>query len=244
MAFITMIYTRIKPALISMIIRFLRRGPLLLSGALFILTGCASTIQDTSHSFRTVVIDAGHGGYDSGTVSRSGRLEKNATLDVATRLSVKLRAAGFRTVLTRDGDFFVPLNERARISNAQRNAIFVSVHFNDSRSRRSHGIETYYNSRYAERIADEIQNSVLKLPGTLDRGVRHANYRVLRLAQYPAVLVECGFFSNRAEASRCATSEYRDDVATKIADAIIVQRYGESRLQSLATATPPAADVY
>src|SRR5437870_1013991 len=78
-----------------------------------LLSACASNTQNTSRSFRTVVIDAGHGGHDSGTASRRGGAEKNATLAVAGRLDERLRAAGFRTVMTRDSDVFVPLETRA-----------------------------------------------------------------------------------------------------------------------------------
>jgi len=202
--------------------------------AVVLLAGCAGA-RDTSRSFRTVVIDAGHGGHDSGTASRRGGREKDATLAVARRLDEKLRAVGFRTVMTRDGDYFVPLDQRASISNRQRNAIFVSIHFNDSPRRRIRGVETYYNSRYALPIADRIQQSLTAL--SADRGVKHASYRVLRKNRYPAVLVECGFLSNPGEASRCATSAYRDALADRIADAVVMQRRGESPVQAQFAAT-------
>ncbi|MDP9291322.1 MAG: N-acetylmuramoyl-L-alanine amidase [Verrucomicrobiota bacterium] len=193
--------------------------------ALFV-AGCATQVKDTSHTFRTVVIDPGHGGRDSGTVSRRGMAEKNAVLDVAFRLDDKLRAAGFHTVMTRERDVFVPLNRRAEISNSQRNAIFVSIHFNDSPRRAVHGVETYYRSNVATGIADRIQQKLVTMPAVSNGGVRHANYRVLRLATYPAVLVECGYFSNRNEARRCAMDGYREEVANKITEALVEQRYG------------------
>lgn len=213
--------------------------------ALF-LAGCATEVNDTSHTFRTVVIDPGHGGRDSGTTSRRGMAEKNAALDVAFRLDEKLRAAGFHTVMTRESDVFIPLNRRAEISNAQRNAIFVSIHFNDSPRRTAHGVETYYRSNVATGIADRIQRTIVEMPGVANGGVRHANYRVLRLARYPAVLVECGYFSNRIEAHRCASASYRDEVAEKITEAIVEQRYGpnyhrpEPAQIGVAAATPVA----
>src|SRR5207302_6258707 len=176
-----------------------------------LLGGCAANVRDTSRTFRTVVIDAGHGGHDSGTTSRAGGAEKNATLEVALRLNEKLRATGFRTVMTRTGNYFVPLETRAAISNSQNNAIFVSIHFNDSPKRRIRGVETYYNSTAALPIAEKIQQSLSVL--SEDRGVHHANFRVLRKNQFPAVLVECGFLSNRSEGSRCASSGYREALA-------------------------------
>src|SRR5690242_21138936 len=90
--------------------------------------------KDTSKTFNTVVVDAGHGGKDNGAYRRYGGAEKIATLDVAKRLSQKLRESNIKTVMTRSSDVFIPLQERVEIENDQKNAIFVSIHFNDSRS--------------------------------------------------------------------------------------------------------------
>ena len=78
----------------------------------------------------TVVIDAGHGGYDRGGIPGQRVSEKDMTLDVARRLKSVLAASGYRVVMTRDSDVFVPLGTRCAIANSNRNAIFVSVHFN------------------------------------------------------------------------------------------------------------------
>jgi N-acetylmuramoyl-L-alanine amidase len=198
---------------------------LLVIGSVF-FSGCATSVKDTSRTFRTVVIDAGHGGRATGTSSRWAGTEKAATLDVALRLQPKLRAAGFRTVMTRTRDVDVELNERPAISNRQSNAIFVSIHFNESRARRIHGTETYYKSLASYALARRIQGAVSSLPGATSRGVKTANFRVLRLNRYPAVLVECGYFSNPAEARRCAKPEYREQIANALARAIVAQRHG------------------
>lgn len=202
--------------------------------------GCESGVQvkDTTRTFRTVVIDAGHGGGDTGARSRWGGLEKNAALDTALRLDPKLRAAGFNTVLTRRGDSFIPLDERVRISNKQGNAIFVSLHFNDARGRSAKGVETYYCSRPSQKIAASIQGAICSLPGVESRGVKTANYRVIRRNEYPAVLVEGGFFSNPREAARCASPAYREALAGAIARAIISVR---GPLEPAASATTTAA---
>lgn len=222
-------------------------APTLPVAALFLLAGCEtppSTVKNTSRTFRTVVIDAGHGGHDIGTHSRWGGLEKTAALDTALRIAPKLRAAGFNTVLTRNSDFFVPLDGRTHISNSQENAIFVSVHFNEGPRRAAHGVETYYRSNYARELATRIQGAVTSLPGVASRGVKTANYWVLRHNDYPAVLVEGGFFSNPAEGSRCAKPAYHEALASAIAAAIIAQRGPLQRAQpasSAVAATSPAA---
>ena len=185
--------------------------------------------KDTSRTFDTVVVDAGHGGKDNGAYRRFGGAEKIATLDVAKRLSRKLRESDLKIVMTRNSDVFIPLEERVAIENAQKNAVFVSIHFNDSRRRGIRGFETYYHSASSLDLANRIQGKLLTIPRSANRGVHHANFRVLRLAKYPAVLVECGFLSNPREGGEARDSEYRDELADRIAGAIVEQRYGGRR---------------
>ena len=197
----------------------------------WLLASCSSVptaqVKDTTRTFTTVVIDAGHGGKDNGAYRRYGGAEKNATLDVATRLAEKLQASKFHTVMTRSTDEFIPLDERAAISNRQKNAIFVSVHFNDSGRRGIHGFETYYHSPVSRELAFRIQQQLMTLPGASNRGVKTANYRVLRKADYPAVLVECGFLSNRSDGAAAKSASYREELADKIAAAIVDQRHAK-----------------
>src|SRR6195256_4715109 len=110
----------------------------------FLLGACATapvttTTKDTSKSFKTVVVDAGHGGKDLGASRRYGPSEKIVTLDVAKRLQEKLRESQLKIVMTRSRDEFVSLDQRVEIQNAQKNSIFVSIHFNDARRRGAHG---------------------------------------------------------------------------------------------------------
>src|SRR5438067_1013658 len=153
--------------------------------------------KDTSKSFSTVVVDAGHGGKDNGAYRKFGGAEKIATLDVATRLARKLRESDLKIVMTRSTDIFIPLEQRVAIENAQKNSIFVSIHFNDSRRRGIHGFETYYHAANSYDLANRIQSKLMTIPHSANRGVHSANFRVLRLAKYPAVLVECGFLNAR-----------------------------------------------
>jgi N-acetylmuramoyl-L-alanine amidase len=196
---------------------------LLLATCILLLAGCASGPVDTSRTFRTVVVDPGHGGMDSG-VARNHLQEKNLALDVALRLRPKLQAAGFKVVMTRTTDVFIPLNSRAAISNEHSSVFFVSIHFNDSPARYIHGATVYYHSEMSAPMAQGIVDSLGEI--TFNRGIMTANFRVLRKNRYPAVLVECGFISNRIEAARCATPEFREAIAAHIAEAIIKGRLG------------------
>jgi N-acetylmuramoyl-L-alanine amidase len=198
--------------------------------ALF-LAGCQVVspppqLKDTSRTFTSVVVDAGHGGRDSGAYRRSGPPEKVVTLDVATRLSRKLRESQINVVMTRTNDVFIPLDTRVDIENGTPNSIFVSIHFNDSRRRGVKGFETYYHSPYAAELAQNIQTRLCSLKGAVNRGVHTADFRVVRKAVYPAVLVECGYLSNRSEGREARDENYRDLLADKIAQAIVEQRHG------------------
>jgi N-acetylmuramoyl-L-alanine amidase len=183
-------------------------------------------VKNTSKTFNTVVVDAGHGGKDSGAYRRYGPPEKMIALDVAQRLNHKLRESQLKTVMTRSSDVFIELNDRVAIENAQKNAIFVSIHFNDSRKRGIRGFETYYHSGASSDLATSIQQKLATIPRSANRGVHTANFRVLRLATCPAVLVECGFLSNRSDGGKARDWEYRELLADRIAEAIVEQRYG------------------
>ena len=203
-----------------------------------------TTVKNTSKTFNTVVVDAGHGGKDSGAYRRYGPPEKLVALDVAQRLNRKLRKSQLKTVMTRNSDVFIELNDRVAIENAQKNAIFVSIHFNDSRRRRVRGFETYYHSGASFDLANSIQAKLMTIPRSANGGVHTANFRVLRLATCPAVLVECGYLSNRNDGSQARDWEYRELLADRIAEAIVEQRFGpgvyRASTQVAAQSQPPA----
>ncbi len=165
----------------------------------------------------TVVIDAGHGGYDRGGIPGQRVSEKDMTLDVARRLKSVLAASGYRVVMTRDSDVFVPLGMRCAIANSCRNAIFVSVHFNSATRSGASGIETYFYSRNSLSLASAIHHYVAGGAPSDNRGVRRRGYYVLRRTNMPAVLVECGFLTNPSEAAYAQNASYRQKLAEAIA---------------------------
>ena len=194
--------------------------------AAFFLGACSSGVTDTSRTFKKVVIDAGHGGYDSGATTRYAGREKDLALDVALRVKTKLEAAGFDTVMTRKSDVFVPLDKRVSISNRQSNSIFVSIHFNYAPNAGIRGSEVYYKSRCSVRTANNILTQIAAIPGFNNRGVRTANFRVLKKNRFPAVLVECGYLTNPSEGRRCSNGAALEALAEAITRGIIFQRHG------------------
>jgi N-acetylmuramoyl-L-alanine amidase len=171
-----------------------------------------------------VVIDPGHGGYDRGGMPGQRLAEKVFTLDVAKRLKRVLADDGrIKVVLTRDNDSFVSLSERINIANqyAGKNAIFLSIHFNAGRRTGAFGIETYYNNQRGYRLAALIHPRVIQAMSSIDRGIRHRGFFVLRKNRLAAVLIECGFLTNPTEAARLSDSRSRDRLAKAIAAAIV-----------------------
>ena len=170
--------------------------------------------------FRTVVIDAGHGGYDKG--AQWGKVyEKHLCLDTATRLQAYLQEMGFKTVMTRDNDYFVTLPGRVAIANQYSDAIFVAVHYNSTWNESASGLETFYCNPSGQPLAGMVQTAALQHVRAIDRGPKFARYYVIRNTTMPAVLVECGFVSNEGERGRMKAAWYRDSLAKGIADGIM-----------------------
>ena len=192
-------------------------GAAILALAVVFLTGCAGT--GGVGRFRTVVVDAGHGGIDKGARGVDGSLEKKYALDTAKRVEKGLRRAGYRVIMTRRGDYFVTLPKRAAISNRQRGAVFVSIHYNWARNSGANGTETFYHSSRSYPLAANIQRELSRHSN--NRGVKRARFHVLRNNARPAVLVEGGFLSNASEARKVRSPFYRQRLADAIVRGII-----------------------
>lgn len=198
----------------------------------FVITACQNTgyVGGTGHSvygdkpgakgFTTVMIDAGHGGKDSGAPGRiRGMPEKVAALDIAKRLQNNLKSS-FRTTLTRGSDYFIPLDNRVAMANRSGHAVLVSVHLN-SGPRRLSGPETYWWRSDSYSLAKRVQTSLKSVTGgSNSRGLVRRRLRLTRNPEIPCILVECGYLSNSSEASRLSQPSYREKLAQAIARAI------------------------
>jgi N-acetylmuramoyl-L-alanine amidase len=193
------------------------------TGLLFILLATFLVAASPSVQARpTIIVDAGHGGHDRGGVPGQRYSEKVYALDVAKRVQGRLRSAGFKTVMTRSGDYFVGLRERCNIANRTRNAVFVSVHFNSAKREGANGIETYYYGRAGGSLAAAVHKRLVRAAGTEDRRVRKRGFYVLRNTKTPAILAECGFLTNGSEGKRVSSSSsHRQKLADAIAEGVI-----------------------
>jgi N-acetylmuramoyl-L-alanine amidase len=132
-----------------------------------LLASCA-----TQPTFRTVVLDPGHGGHDPGATRYGVSPEKVWTLDLAFRLKSRLEPGGFSVILTRQSDVFIPLEDRVLISNAQPNVIFVSLHFNSTPKRDIQGVETYTTPGAARNLPTKFSKTSCSCPACSIAGSR------------------------------------------------------------------------
>jgi N-acetylmuramoyl-L-alanine amidase len=194
----------------------------------------------------TVVLDAGHGGHDKGAVCIFGN-EKDFALDVCLRAKKLLEGKGLKVVMTRSDDTFIPLEERPMVANTTAHSVFVAIHFNDAMGNaNASGFEIYSITPQGEpstadnalslrdlhrepgnetdtqslALSLSIYHSMLGNIPQVDRGVKHARFAVIRLAQVPAVLIEGGFVSSDTEARQIATPAYREELAEAVVNGI------------------------
>jgi len=176
-----------------------------------------------------VVIDAGHGGYQTGAAV-SGVYEKNLNLDIAKRLNSLLQAEGVKTYMTRTGDSYVSLYQRSGLANSVDADLLVSIHNNAQKQNWVTGSMTLYypyggNSRgslSAEKFASIVQDNITGGIGTKDLGIiKRPNLAVLRTAKMPAVIVEVGYMTNKTDFKNLLSASFKQKAANSLKDAVI-----------------------
>lgn len=176
-----------------------------------------------------IVVDPGHGGKDFGAESEEhGYKEKQTALATAILVQKHLQALGYQVVMTRDRDLFVPLSERAELANQASADLFVSVHYNAAARAEARGIEVFCFKKQDETggvskaggLAESVLRNVIATTGAPSRGVKEANFKVLRLTKMPAILVEGGFLTNREERGQLSDPNYINQIAWGIARGI------------------------
>lgn len=182
------------------------------------------TPEEPPAEARFIAIDAGHGGNDTGAINQTvGINEKAVTLAISQQLQRILESRGHEILMTRRTDVFVPLSQRAELANTAGTEIFVSIHCNSAENTAATGIESYHhpNSEMGKVLATAVHEALIAaFPTHQDRGVKSANFQVLRETQMPACLIETEFISNRQQAQFLASPANQEKIARAIADGI------------------------
>lgn len=185
----------------------------------------SGTSDVTNSSAPTIVIDAGHGGYDSGAIGPSGIEEKNITLQIALKLGNLLQSQGYKVIYTRTSDNVLwpsnvklDLRTRTKIANDSNTNYFISIHNNDSKITSSNGTQTffYYNSAKGKYLANSVQNELIKSVGLQNRGIAPANYYVLGHTSAVSILTELAFISNPKEENILNNTVYQNKFANAL----------------------------
>ncbi len=178
------------------------------------------SVVDAPLRGHSVVLDPGHGGKDPGAIGPTGLMEKDVTLDVALRVRRLLVEDGIRVVMTRETDIFIDLAERPRLARERGGTVFVSIHANANAQTTVNGSETYYLSPVSLSLAQMIQDELTRSLGLPSRGIKTANFLVLRENSIPSVLVEVAFISHPQEEARLREDAFRARIAAAIARGI------------------------
>lgn len=189
---------------------------------------------------KTVIIDAGHGGFDGGASAADGTVEKDINLSISQKVCALLRFNGYNVIMTRTEDTGTEddesvaiakrkksdLSNRLQVMKDNPDAIFVSIHLNKFTTSAANGAQVFYTKNYDEAytLAQSVQQSITTL-------IQPENTRVvkqgtdstylLKNAAVPAIIVECGFLSNKAELEKLKNDDYQSQMAFAIVGGIM-----------------------
>jgi N-acetylmuramoyl-L-alanine amidase len=165
-----------------------------------------------------IVIDAGHGGKDPGAASVLKKTEKEFNLSIALKIKALLdKETQIKGHLTRSNDTFLELDERVAIAEKLKADLFISIHANAINKPSVSGTETYYSRASSKAFADVIHKHLLKGTGLKDRGVKQADYRVIKKTTMPAILLEAGYLTNTTDSQAL----YSEAVQNRIAEEVV-----------------------
>ncbi|GAB6138856.1 N-acetylmuramoyl-L-alanine amidase [Halanaerobaculum tunisiense] len=168
---------------------------------------------------KRIVVDPGHGGMDPGAIGPEGVKEKTVNYQIAAKVNRLFQQEGFRTQLTRDQDQFQTLANRSQQANNWGADAFVSIHANSNPRAEISGSSTYahwYASEKNWALAWYVQSELQQVAGLMDKGLKAANFSVLRKTEMPAILVETAFLSNPREEELLASDDFQQQVAQGI----------------------------
>lgn len=205
---------------------------LLSLGTVYTVTQSAVDASINTVNYKTVIIDAGHGGVDGGTSADDGTLEKDLNLQIALKLNEMLNSFGVKTVMIRDTDISVhddtaktirqkkvsDLKNRLDIINNTEDSVFVSIHQNHFGESKYNGTQIFYskNNPDSQKLADCIRMPVVSyLQPENTREIKQSGTEIYLLyhSRIPSVMVECGFLSNAEETVKLKDEKYQQQLA-------------------------------
>ncbi len=221
-----------------------KKSSIFLLAAVIILAALSTVIEQTHRYIKasattedlpTIILDAGHGGFDGGAVAADGTVEKDINLKISSTLKGLLKQSGYNVIMTRESDVSTDdvesdtiavrkksdLENRLRLMKDYPDAIFVSIHLNKFTTSAANGSQVFYSAKNesSKLLGDSIQKSVVKLlqpeNTRVNKQATSSTY-ILYNATIPAVLVECGFLSNTAELKRLKDPDYQKKMAFSI----------------------------
>ncbi len=196
----------------------------------------ASTYKNKIIKKPLIILDAGHGGLDKGAKIKYPYLEEKRLTLTAIQITKKyLEQLGYKVVLTRSKDYFVPLTKRVDLANNSNGEIFVSVHFNSCPNKTAYGIEIYFfnslenksRTKNSKNLAHCVLTDICKNTNAKSRGIKNGQFCVIRETKMPAILIEAGFLTNPEERDKIRKTPYLEKISLGITQGIedFIQKY-------------------
>ena len=197
-----------------------------------------SAVKTASFSLSpTIIVDAGHGGFDGGAVAFDKTLEKDINLSIAKKLCEAFELYGFNVVMVREKDIAIydesaakkktsDIHNRLKLTEEYPDSIFLSIHQNKYQQEKSWGTQVFYSPNHpkSQQLAQIIQmNIVEQLQPDNNRKIKKAqsNLYILSKSKVPSVLIECGFISNKKECELLKTDQYQRKIAYLILESVV-----------------------
>ena len=189
----------------------------------------ASAYESKTYKRPTIVLDAGHGGLDRGAKIKYPYVEeKKLTLSLTLLAKKELEKLGYKVILTRSKDYFIPLKKRVDYANSLDAEMFISIHFNSFPNNEAHGIEIYYHNsqenkqkaKSSKNLAQSTLSQICKKSNAKSRGVKNGRFVVIKDTKMPAILIEAGFLTNPQERDNIRKQIYLEKISYGIAQGI------------------------